>query len=317
VSDLKILFLGTSSFALPSLRALAENFQRLAVVTRPDRPAGRGKSLSATPVKEQALKYKLQLFQPEDHHGLMQVLREVNPHVLVNVAFGMFLRPDVLKFPPLGCINLHPSLLPAYRGAAPIQRALMAGEEITGVTVLYMSSQLDAGDIILQEKTGIDPQENYGALHARLAELGSLALLQALELVAKGEAPRRPQDEGKATYAPAITREEEAISWCRPAIAIHNLVRALSPVPGAYTIFRHKRLKIWRTSWSEKAAEDLSGAPLPLQPGTVLAVGKDYVDVVTGQNVLTILEVQLEGKKRMGLEDFLKGYRVEVGERFE
>ncbi len=317
MADLKILFLGTSPFALPSLRVLVENFRLMVVVTRPDRPAGRGKNIAATPVKEEALKYNLELYQPEGHEGLLKVLKKVNPQVLVNVAFGMFLRPDVLNFPPLGCINLHPSLLPAYRGAAPVQRALMAGEEITGVTVLYMSSRLDAGDIILQEKTCIDPQENYGALHDRLAELGSLTLLKALELIAEGKAPRLPQDDDKATYAPVITREEEAISWSRPAIAIHNLVRSLTPVPGAYTNYRHKRLKVWKTSLAGKAAENLLCDPLSFPPGTVCSVGKDYVEVTTGQNSLNILEVQLEGKKRMDIEDFLKGYKLEVGERFE
>jgi methionyl-tRNA formyltransferase len=317
VVDLKILFLGTSSFALPSLRVLAENFRLAAVVTRPDRPAGRGKNISATPVKEKALEYDLALYQPEGHEGLLNVLREVNPQVLVNVAFGMFLKPDVLNFPPLGCINLHPSLLPSYRGAAPVQRALMAGEEFTGVTVLYMSSRLDAGDIILQEKTGIDPHENYGALHDRLAEFGAVTLQKALELLAEGKAPRLSQDEGKATYAPLITREEENISWSRPAIAVHNLVRSLNPVPGAYTNYRHKRLKVWKTSPAEKTGGVLLSDSLFLSPGTVCAVGKDYLEVMTGQNSLNILEVQPEGKKRMNAGDFLKGYRLEMGERFE
>lgn len=312
MTDFKILFLGTSFFALPSLRVLAENFQRLSVVTRPDRPAGRGKRLTPTPVKLEALKYNLELFQPEDQEELMEVLRRVNPHVLVNVAFGMFLKEDVLNFPPLGCINLHPSLLPAYRGAAPIQRALMAGEEITGVTVLYMTSRLDAGDIILQEKTSIDPQENYGMLHDRLAEMGSKVLLKALQLVRDGKAARHSQDEARATYAPSITKEEEVILWSRPAISIHNQVRALNPVPGAYTKYRQRRLKVWRTSVVEKNVENSL-----FPPGTICSVGKDFVEVATGQNLLKILEVQLEGKKRVGLEDFLKGHNMEVGERFE
>jgi methionyl-tRNA formyltransferase len=317
VTGLKILFLGTSSFAVPSLRVLSENIRQVAVVTRPDRPAGRGRRLSATPVKEEALKYNLELFQPDNHEGLLQVLQTVNPQVLVNVAFGMFLKPAVLNFPPMGCINLHPSLLPAYRGAAPIQRALMAGEKSTGVTVLYMTSRLDAGDIIMQEKTEIDPEENFGELHDRLAELGSKVLLKALELVAQGKAPRQPQEEDKATFAPPITREEEAISWSKPAVSIHNLVRSLNPVPGAYTGYRGKRLKVWRTSLAEKSPESPAVDRLSLPPGAVCSVGKDYAEVVTGQNTLKLLEVQLEGKRRMSMEDFLKGYSMKVGERFE
>lgn len=307
----KILFLGTSPFALPSLKLLAENFTCLSVVTRPDRPAGRGKPLTATPVKLEALKYNLELFQPEGHEDLMEVLRLSNPHLVVNVAYGMFLKEDVLNFPPLGCINLHPSLLPAYRGAAPIQRAIMAGEETTGVTVLYMTPRLDAGDIILQEKTYIDPEETYGMLHDRLAEMGSKVLLKAIYLLKEGKAPRHPQDETKVTYAPLITKEEELILWTRPALSLHNQVRALNPSPGAYTRYRQRRLKIWRTSVVEKNDE----APL-FPPGTICQVGKDFVEVAAGRNLLKIQEVQLESKKKMEMEEFLKGHPLKVGDRF-
>ena len=317
MQDLKVLFLGTSSFALPSLRVLAGHLRGLAVVTRPDRPAGRGKNLLATPVKNEAIKHDLRLFQPEGHADLLTVLEKADPHLLVNVAFGMFLNPDILNFPPLGCINLHPSLLPAYRGAAPIQRAIMSGEKTTGVTVLYMVSRLDAGDIILQEKTAIDPLESYGALHDRLAESGSLLLYKALKLVAKGEAPRFPQDENRATYAPIITREEEEIIWTEPAVSIHNLVRSLNPVPGAYTRYRKKRLKIWATSLAGSPEGDLQRDVSGFSPGTISAVGRDYLELTTGRGGLRIIELQPEGKKRMSIEDFLKGYRLEAGEKFE
>ncbi len=316
--DLKVIFLGTSPFAVPSLRMLAESALRsLAAVTRPDRPAGRGKKNSMTPVKAEALKYKIPLFQPEGRAGLLEVLEKTNPDLLINVAFGMFLPPAVLDYPPLGCVNLHPSLLPAYRGAAPMQRALMSGEESTGVTVLYMSPELDAGDIILQEKTGIGFQENFGSLHDRLAELGAVKLLQALKLLEKGAAPRIRQDEGKATYAPPLTRDEERIIWNNPAARIYNQVRSLDPAPGAYTLFCNKRLKIWKTA--------LSGGDIPgekegdlalLPPGTVAYVSKECFAIATGRDLLRVWELQPEGKKRMHARDFLRGYQLKAGDSF-
>ena len=316
--NLNVLFLGTSAFAIPSLRILAESGLRsLTVVTRPDRPAGRGKKSSMTPVKAEALKYNISLFQPEGRTGLLDVLEKKNPDLLINVAFGMFLPPAVLDFPPLGCINLHPSLLPAYRGAAPIQRALMSGEEYTGVTVLYMSPELDAGDIILQEKTGIGFQENYGSLHDRLAELGAVKLLQALELLEKGVAPRIRQDEEKATYAPPLTRDDEKINWNNPAILIYNQVRSLDPAPGAYTLFRNKRLKIWNTAVDEGSTPGQKEDYAPLSPGTVSSVTKECFEVVAGRGFLRVLELQPEGKKRMSAGDFLKGYQLKVGDYFE
>ncbi len=317
--NLNVLFLGTSPFALPALRKLAESGLRsLTAVTRPDRPAGRGKKSSMTPVKAEALKYKLTLFQPEGRIGLLEVLEKTNPDLLINVAFGMFLPPAVLDYPPLGCINLHPSLLPAYRGAAPIQRALMSGEEYTGVTVLHMSPELDAGDIILQEKTGIGFQENYGSLHDRLAELGAVKLLQALELLEKSAAPRIRQDEEKATFAPPLTRDEEQIVWSNPAIWIYNQVRALDPAPGAYTRFRNKRLKIWDTAIDGgDIPRQKKGVSAPLSPGTVSSVTKECFEVASGRGFLRVLELQPEGKKRMSARDFLKGYQLKVGVFFE
>jgi len=244
--NLNVLFLGTPEFAIPSLRKLiTSDLSSLAIVTRPDRPAGRTKKNTPTPVKVEALNNNLELFQPFDRDELLNVVKNFNPQLIINVAYGMFLPNAVLQYPLLGCINLHPSLLPSYRGAAPIQRALMAGEEYTGVTVMHMSSRMDAGDIILQEKTSIGPGENYGSLYDRLAELGSNQLLKALGLLNERKAPRSPQDEERVTYAPAISREDEKIIWERPALEIFNLIRALNPAPGAFTLFKNKRLKIW------------------------------------------------------------------------
>ncbi|MDO9534573.1 MAG: methionyl-tRNA formyltransferase [Bacillota bacterium] len=316
IVNLNVLFLGTPEFALPSLRKLiTANLSSLAVVTRPDRPAGRMKQNTPTPVKVEALKNNLDLFQPIDRDDLLNVLREIKPQVLINVAFGMFLPNAVLEFPPLGCINLHPSLLPAYRGAAPIQRAVMAGEEYTGVTVMYMSSRMDAGDIILQEKTSIGSEENFGSLYDRLAELGAAQLHKALGLLNEGKAPCISQDEEKVSYAPAISREDEKIAWEKPASEIFNLVRALNPAPGAFTIFRSKRLKIWRASVQN--IRNLQPCLVPETSGTICFLHKDCIEVTTGRGMLKILELQPEGKRRMSARDFLKGNDLKVGEKFE
>lgn len=295
---------------------LREAFHLVGVVTRPDRPAGRGKKMAFSPVKEKSLKYNLKFYQPQNKKELYAVLEETEPQVLVNVAFGMFLAEDVLSFPPLGCVNLHPSLLPAYRGAAPIQRALMCGEEITGVTVLYMTSRLDAGEIIVQEKVKILPGENYGSLHDRLAWLGAEKLKEALALVALGEAPRRAQDEAAATYAPPLTKEEEKIQWARPARDIYNQIRALVPLPGAYTFYRQKRLKIWKAALMDDMAQAASMDSFSAgSPGIVTEVGRDYFTVATGEKFLKILALQPAGKKKMSTGDFLKGYQLKVGEK--
>ena len=315
MAGLKLLFLGTSSFALPSLRTLQENFDVSAVVTRPDRPAGRGKKMTASPVKEESLKHRLKIYQPQDRKQLYAVLEETRPQVLVNVAFGMFLPENVLNFPPLGCINLHPSLLPAYRGAAPIQRTLMNGEETTGVTVLYMTPQMDAGDIILQEKVKIEPGENFGSLHDRLSSYGAVKLQEALSLAARGTAPRRPQDETAATFAPALTKKEEKIQWSWPAGKIYNQVRALAPRPGAYTVYRQNRLKIWETAPLKTAQAGLAADLLTLPPGSVCQVNRNYFTVTTGAQLLKILLLQPAGRRKMSTADFLKGNELKVGEK--
>ncbi len=316
LAKLKVLFLGTSSFALPALQILQDVFLLQAVVTRPDRPAGRGKKLAFSPVKEESLKRNLKIYQPRNKKELYAVLEETAPQLLVNVAFGMFLPEEVLGFPPLGCINLHPSLLPAYRGAAPVQRALMHGEEMTGVTVLYMTARLDAGEIIVQEKVRILPGENCGSLLERLAQLGAVKLKEALELVALGKAPRSPQDEAAATYAPPLTKEEEKIQWSRPAGELYNQIRALVPLPGAYTFYRQKRLKIWEASLPGDTAGAVSAGNLPASTsGVVLGVEKDFFTVATGDIPLKILSLQPAGKRKMNTADFLKGYELKVGEK--
>lgn len=271
--------------------------------------------MTGSPVKEESLKHKLKIYQPQNKRELQVVLEEINPMVLVNVAFGMFLPESVLSFPPLGCVNLHPSLLPAYRGAAPIQRTLMNGEDVTGVTVLYMTPRMDAGEIILQEKVTIKPGENFGSLHDRLAQFGALKLQEALTQVAGGKASRRPQNETDATFAPALTKEEEKISWPRPAGNIYNQIRALAPFPGAYTFYRQKRLKIWEASPQDAAGTATPGSLFPAPPGTICRIDEEYFTVITGADLLRVFVLQPAGKRRMSTADFLKGYELKVGEK--
>ena len=319
MSNRSLVFLGSSRFALPSLRLLVEEGITVsAVITRPDRPSGRGKKHTPTPVKEAALAHKLTLYQPENKKQLLETLQQLQPRLLLNVAYGMILPDEVLALPPLQCLNLHPSLLPSYRGAAPIQRALMAGESVTGVTVLFMTSQLDAGDIVLQEQVAIGPAEDFGTLHERLAEQGAALLSRGVNLQFQGRAPRIPQDDQKATYAPPLTREEEEINWSAAAETIFNLVRALAPSPGAFTRFRGKRLKIWKSrlpySPSEYAA--LKGAP-NTPPGTICYMDNACLAVQCGTGVLLLHVVQPESKRPMDARSFAGGYRLEVGEKIE
>ncbi len=313
-----LVFLGSSSFALPSLRLMVEgDISVSAVITRPDRPSGRGKKLTATPVKEAAITHNLTVYQPENKKQLLEILQELQPQLLINVAYGMILPDDVLALPPLECLNLHPSLLPSFRGAAPIQRTLMAGESVTGVTVLFMTKQLDAGDIVMQEQVPIGPEEDFGTLHDRLAEQGAALLLRAVQLQFQGQASRIPQDHGQATFAPPLTRADEEINWSAPAEKIFNLVRALAPSPGAYTRFRGTRLKVWQARLLQSQLGDTGHSPAApgTPPGTICRVDDTCLAVQCGAGVLLLHEIQPESKRRMDARSFAQGYRLEVGEK--
>ncbi len=313
MSNDTLVFLGTAPFALPSLQMLIDcGFNPAGIITRPDRPAGRGKKISFPPVKEMALENNLNIFQPRSKAELESIIRELKPRILASVAYGMILPPGVLEVPALGAVNVHPSLLPAYRGAAPIQRTLLAGEELTGVSVFFMSAGMDDGDIILQEEVRVGPEETFGSLYDRLAVLGAEKLRESLELVAGGKAPRIPQDDGQASYAPPLTPGDEIIVWSKDALRIANQIRALDPYPGAYTYYRGKRLKIWK-AFTERTGDLPEPSSLP---GTICRVEKDFFAVAAAKNLLKILELQPEGKKRMAAGDFLKGNRLEVGEIF-
>lgn len=315
---MNVVFMGTPDFAVPSLRSLAgAGLAVRAVVTQPDRPRGRGKKVRPSPVKEEALRLGLPVCQPHRvrEESFIGLLRDLKPDAVVVVAFGQILPAAVLDIPPMGCVNVHASLLPEYRGAAPIQRAVMAGEVETGVTTMKMDPGLDTGDILLQARTAISPEESFGAVHDRLAVLGAQLLLETLELLASGKLSGVPQDHSRATYAPVISREDEIINWAGRAGDIKNLVRGLDPWPGARTWLGEKVLKVWKVKEAGKVM--VTGKPAGsagrMLPGQVLGYDGEGLAVKCGDRALVIRELQIEGGKRLAAEEFLRGVRIAPG----
>jgi len=310
----KIVFMGTPDFSVPILRMLhEEGYEILAVVTQPDRPVGRKRVLTPPPVKEEALRLGLKVLQPEKLKGseeLKEILR-LNPDLIVTAAFGQILPKELLDAPRLGCINVHASLLPKYRGGAPIHQAIMDGEEKTGVTIMYMAEKLDAGDIISQREIPIEGTDHTGILFEKLSLLGRDLLKDTLPSIIAGTNARIPQDESKATFTHNISREQERIDWSKSAREIYNQVRGLHPWPVAYTTYKGENVKIW---WAKIGDSNLKG-----QPGEVVKIAKDYFEIATGEGTLAILELQPAGKKRMSAEDFLRGVgsKLQIGEVFE
>ncbi|MGQ0571278.1 MAG: methionyl-tRNA formyltransferase [Armatimonadota bacterium] len=307
-ASLRVVFLGTPEFAIPSLRALAGATSIIAVLTQPDRPAGRGRKLTPPPVAVTARKLGLSVAQPPSLKTapVQADLAALRPDLLATVAYGRIIPRSVLALPPLGGINLHPSLLPAYRGASPIQAAIVDGVTTTGVTIMYLADELDAGDIILQRQVPITPEETAGELEVRLAEEGAAVLLEAVRLIARGTAPRDPQDHARATYVGKVSKADGEIRWNRPAREIVNRVRAMNPWPCAYTAWRGGTLKIWRARIGP--SED------PGTPGQVLAADDSGITVAAGEGSVVLLEVQPEGGRRMPAGDFLRGHAVAPGE---
>jgi methionyl-tRNA formyltransferase len=309
---LDILFLGTSDFAIPALERLLNSKRRLlGVVTQPDRPRGRGRKLSPTPVKQFAMDAHLPVYQPSSGAELAELLVSsgLRPSVIVVVAFGQLLKEETLALPPLGCINIHPSLLPLYRGPAPIQRAVIDGESRTGLSIMYLSRDMDAGDVILQETVTIAPRTTSGELSDQLAGLGAEMLCRTLNLVEAGGAPRHSQDHDRATYARALTPGEECIDWSQDATTLCNLIRGMNPSPGAHTLFNGKGLKIWRSHPADplqRAGESPAG-----RPGTVCLVdSRSGFSVQTGRGQLEIEEIQSAGRSRMSAAEFVRGHRL-------
>ncbi|MDQ3117830.1 MAG: methionyl-tRNA formyltransferase [Verrucomicrobiota bacterium] len=305
---MRIVFIGTGEIGLPSLRTLlrAPEHRLIGVVTQPDKPVGRDQRVTAPPIKIELAGISIPVFQPariRQEEAVAQ-LRALAPDVIVVMAYGQILPKSVLEIPRIACLNLHASLLPQYRGAAPIQAAIAAGDAETGITVIYMDEGLDTGDMLLQKKLALSPNETGGSLHDRLAELAPDALSSALKFLAGGNAPRNPQPAAAATHAPKLTRESGKIDWAETAESIERKIRAYDPWPGTFTELadatgKTRHLKIFRSSVSQ---QDLG------PPGTLSRPNDAEILVATGRGALRLEEVQLEGKRRMSAPDFFRGF---------
>ncbi len=304
----KVIFLGTPEFAVPALAALHEHGHDIAlVVTRPDRPKGRGRKLLPPPVKEAAVALGYTVVQPDAVRAekFIRQLKRYKPDFLVVVAFGHILPNDILEIPKYGAINVHASLLPKYRGPAPIQWAIINGEADTGVTTMLMDAGLDTGDILLTEKTAITPDDTSATLHDRLSEMGSKLLITTLIKTANGDIRPIPQDHSQTTYAPLLTKKDGHINWKKSARELDGFIRGMTPWPGAYTFHDTKRLKIF----SVRPVDTQIKAP----PGTVIKGFPDELRVATREGALLVLEIQEASGKRLLIKNFLRGYRLPPG----
>ncbi|ALS21557.1 methionyl-tRNA formyltransferase [Paenibacillus naphthalenovorans] len=310
---MRVIFMGTPEFAVPSLQTLLEydGVEVVAVVTQPDRPVGRKRILTPTPVKAEAEKHGIPVLQPERLRSPESVdaLSALQPELIVTAAYGQILPKSVLDLPRLGCINIHASLLPKYRGGAPIHYAVMNGDPVTGVTIMYMAEGLDTGDMISRIEVPIGDQDTTGTMFEKLSIAGAKLLKETLPDLLSGRVRAVPQNDEEAVYSPNISREQERIDWTKPALQIWNLVRALHPRPGAFTLWNGDVLKIW-TCAKPDAAESVPGSTLP---GTVLEAGERGIAVATGQGVLRITELQPAGKKAMDAAAFARGGQLTPG----
>ena len=308
---MRIVFMGTPDFAVGSLQALCESGKHeiLAVVTQPDRPKGRGNKLLQTPVKEYALAQGLTVYQPQKEKTpeFVELLHELQPELIVVAAFGQFLSKEILELPKYGCINVHASLLPKYRGAAPIQYAIIKGEKESGVTIMQMDIGMDTGAMLDKVVVPIAENTTMGELHDALREQGAALLLQVIDKIATGTAVAEPQDDAQATYATLLDRSMEHIDWSKTAQEVHNLIRGFNPAPSTFTKLPNgKSLKIWGSKMTDKSSAAAAG--------TVIETGKHSFFVACGEGVLEITEVQPESKKRMPAQVFLNGRGVQEGD---
>jgi len=308
---MKLVFMGTPDFAATILEGLiGSKHEIMAVVTQPDKKKGRKQEVSCSPVKELAMRHGIEVLQPKKvkEPSFLALMNEMKPDAIIVAAFGQILPKALLDIPEYGCINVHASLLPKYRGAAPIQYAILDGESETGITIMYMDVGIDTGDIILQEKLAIEPDETGGSLFEKMAALGSGLLLEALEQIENGTASRIKQDDEKATYVKMITKEMGRLDFSQPAVKLERMVRGLDPWPSAYTFIDGKNLKIWKAE-----VENDDDASAGKKPGEVIELRKDAIVVKTGEGKLLIKELQLEGKKRLPADAFLRGYKISCG----
>ncbi len=304
--------MGTPAFAVPVLKALIDSQDEVvAVVTQPDKPAGRGKRLTPPPVKVVAERAGIPVWQPVKlkDEDFLRKLKALEPDAIVVAAYGKILPRVILELPRHGCINVHASLLPKFRGAAPINWAIIAGEKETGITIMQMDEGMDTGDIILQEAIPIGPEETAGELHDRLAELGAKLIVKALEGLKQGHLKPRKQPEEGVSYAPMLKKEDGFLDFTLPAEELARLIRGLDPWPSAYAYFRGKLVKFFKPSVEEQTVQAV--------PGEIVAAGADGLRIATGKGLLKIKEVQVEGKKRVSVADFVHGWRPQPGERFQ
>ena len=359
---MKIIFMGTPDFSVRTLELLMEaGHQVVLAVTQPDKPKGRGKAMQQPPVKEAALAHGIEVYQPKKvrEPECVEYLRKQGADIIVVVAFGQILSKEILEMPRFGCINVHASLLPKYRGAAPIQWAVINGEKVTGVTTMRMDEGVDTGDMILKEEVVLREDETGGSLFERLAQKGAKLCVQTLEAIANGTAVYTPQNHEEATHTKMIKKKLGEMEWEKPAQELERLVRGLNPWPSAYTHLNGKTLKIWRAAaqeqesapetWGASVVEQESAAvawgasaleqesapetcgikqesekgreweekPAGQEPGTIVRITKDSIEVQTGQGILILKELQLEGKKRMEADAFLRGFPLEAGKKLE
>lgn len=319
---MRIIFMGTPDFAAAPLEAIIKSgkHQVTGVVTQPDKPKGRGKSVQFPPVKEKALEYGIPVWQPEKINTpeMLQILKEQKPDCIVVAAFGQLLKQEILSLPKYGCINIHASLLPKLRGAAPIQWAVIQGEKKAGVTTMWMDEGVDTGDMLLKKEVMLEPRETGGSLFDKLSLCGCELILETLEALETGTVVRTPQT-GETSYARILTKELGNIDWSRSAIEIERLIRGLNPWPSAYSYLNGKMVKIWSAKVLQEIPESsvqAIGAGKEMVPGTILLLNKHSFTVVCGSEYLEILELQAEGKKRMAADAWLRGVKLESGMHF-
>ena len=322
---MRIVFMGTPDFSVPALKALVEaGHQGIAVVTQPDKPKGRGKEVQMTPVKIQAMEYGIPVYQPAKvrEASFVEVLKGLEADVYVVIAFGQILPKAVLELPKYGCINIHASLLPKYRGAAPIQWCVIDGERETGITTMMMDVGLDTGDMLEKAVIPIEEKETGGSLHDKLSMAGGDLILSTLKKLEEGTLVRTPQTDEGTCYAKMLTKSLGDIDWNQGAVSIERLIRGLNPWPSAYTMWNGKTIKIWAADViaGREAADFLSESGVPAEtgtaPGTVVCSDKRGLVVCTGGGLLSIRELQMEGKKRMDTPAFLRGYPIPAGDVF-
>lgn len=303
MKDYRVVFMGTPDFSVPVLKSLIENYNVVGVVTQPDKEVGRNHELSFSPIKQVAIDNNIKVIQPIKIRNEFDSVLQLKPDIIITCAYGQIIPEEILDYPKYGCINVHASLLPKYRGGAPIHRAILNGDKETGITIMYMAPGMDDGDIITQEKIAIRDDETVGELHDELSPLGAKLLIETLPSVFDGTNDRIKQDESNVTFAKIIKKEDEIIDFNDSSINVYNKIRGLNPFPGAYSVLDGKRVKIYK-SRIEKNSSDKT-------PGTIVDILKDGIVVKTKDGSIVIEDLKMEGKKRMSSKEFLNGVKKE------